>query len=255
MNEIIIDQIPKKLTVELQGTDTLLPEKVLKEHDEYWNERLKENPALRNGDVYTISDVVSEKEELYIKVNKTNYKHYLYTINHPDTVAPCKVIYTCSALITIDNYIVIGKMNTHTSTPGRLQFAGGGIDASDLEGEFFNLEKNIKNEIEEEIGITVGRNTASFFPKYLKRKGLNDFWAVMYEYNLNYNVRELNEIFESHVNQLEARGVKPEFSELIFVKRDNEQINQFLLEDSSTKVDYLVPILKKYAESQVGIKG
>jgi len=37
-------------------------------------------------------------------------------------------------ILTSDGYFVIGEMNAFTSTPGRLQFVAGGIDASDLQG-------------------------------------------------------------------------------------------------------------------------
>ncbi|MBW8350273.1 hypothetical protein K0H71_12575 [Bacillus sp. IITD106] len=46
-------------------------------------------------------------------------------------------------------------MNKHTSSPGRLQLTGEGLDESDLMDVTFDLERNICNEIQEEKGFDI----------------------------------------------------------------------------------------------------
>lgn len=256
MSDIVIQSIPQNLIVEFDPKPLILPKEITNKHSMFWEDKIQQNPSLTNGEVYTINNVDFKESELNISVVKTDYKHYLYTINHPNTPFPCKVIYTCAAIITRDNYIAFGRMNQHTSTPDRLQFAGGGIDASDIKGSIFDLEENIKNEIHEEIGIDLNLSPdCKLRPKFVKRKGINDFWAVMYECNVSYSRNEVQDIFDMHTNQLLSQSEKPEFKELVFVLKEKSSIDKFIEQDQSMKVDYLEPILKKYSDSQLVVKG
>lgn len=216
----------------------------------YWDSQIKKNPSLRNGEVFTITDIIQTTEELEVSVAKTDYKHYLYTLNHPDCTDPCKVIYTCASVITSDQHIAIGRMNKTTSTPGRLQFTGGGLDESDLVGTMFDLEKNIIKELKEELGLDIHSLSAySFLPKYMKHKGTHDFWAVMYELSVDYTAKELHALFLNHNQQIIKNGQQPEFDELLFVPLKRTAIEAFIQNEQAPMVDYLAPILVKYTES------
>ena len=103
-------------------------------------------------------------------------------------------------------------MNKHTSTPGRLQFTGGGLDDSDLEGAFFNLEKSIEKELIEEMGLSINSSYTKYFrPMFVKRGGLNEFWAVIFELKLNLTADELQVILEKHNMNIMEKGEQPEF--------------------------------------------
>ncbi|MBY0122291.1 hypothetical protein [Bacillus sp. S/N-304-OC-R1] len=121
MKPIIIENAPANIEVRFDCHPLQLPAVIRSKHNDYWEQQIKDNPSLRNGEVFTMIDIASTPKSLVITVAKTDYKHYLYTLRHENSANPCKVIYTCAAVITNDNQIVIGRMNGKTSTPGRLR--------------------------------------------------------------------------------------------------------------------------------------
>ncbi|MBW8350256.1 hypothetical protein K0H71_12490 [Bacillus sp. IITD106] len=249
MKPIFIEEVPKSVNVILNEVSLSLPSKILEKHNIFWEEQKNQNPTLRNGTVFTITDIKECPDELYMKVAKTDYKHYLYTINHLNCEYSCKVIYTCACVITKDNYIVVGKMNSHTSSPGRLQLTGGGLDESDLINLTFDLKRNICKEIQEEMGLDIhSPKIKSLSPKFVKRGGTYDFWAIMYELLVDYSVKEINNIFQTHNKNLIDKGVEPEFEKLIFIALNKKDIDSFIEAEQDSMVDYLRPILSKYCE-------
>ncbi|WNS75230.1 hypothetical protein RRV45_20525 [Bacillus sp. DTU_2020_1000418_1_SI_GHA_SEK_038] len=249
MNPIIIGKAPAIVKVKLDPVPINLPQEIRNKHELYWNKKAKINPSLRNGEVFSITDIEQTQEELVVTVAKTDYKHYLYTLNHEDCEEPCKVIYTCAAVITSDKKMAIGRMNRTTSTPGRLQFTGGGLDESDLEDSTFNLEKNISKEIKEELGLDIhSSSTRSFIPKFIKRQGTHDFWAIIYEVSVEYTAEEVYARFLTHNHHLIEIGQQPEFDDLLFVPIEKSAVEAFIQNESSPMVDYLAPILEKYTE-------
>ena len=247
MKPIVIEEAPTRVTVIYDSTPFVLPEAIREKHEHFWNEQLKINPHFHNGEVFTIQKICRDSEELQITVAKTDYKHYLYTIRHEEKVFPCKVIFTCVAVITKDNYIAFGKMNKHTSTPGRLQFTGGGLDESDLDGSLFNLEKSIEKELMEEMNLSIHSSYInSFRPMFIKHGGVNDSWAVVFELQVDLTARELLVILEKHNRDITETGEDPEFAEFLLVPLDKENVHSFIQNDLSPKEEYLEPILKKY---------
>lgn len=249
MEPILIEETPPKVTVKYDPMPFVLPVTIKEQHEKFWDTQIIINPHLRNGEVFTITQINNTPKELQVTVAKTDYKHYLYTIRHESCAFPCKVIFTCVAVITCDNYIAFGRMNEHTSTPGRLQFTGGGLDESDLDGCIFNLEKSIGKELEEEMGLLIeSAYTRSFAPRLLKSKGTYDFWAVMFELQVDYTSNELQVLFEKHNQRLIEKGERPEFDEFVFLLLEKESVEAFLENTTSFKEDYLEPILRKYVK-------
>lgn len=247
MKPILIEEAPTKVIVKYDSIPFELPLNIREQHQQFWNEQVMINPHFRNGEVFTTTEIYKSPNELQITVVKTDYKHYLYTIRQEDTDFPCKVIFTCAAVITNDNYIAFGKMNKQTSTPGRLQFTGGGLDESDLDGSLFNLEKSIEKELIEEMGISVNESyTKSFRPKFIKRGGKNDFWAIIFELKVDLTADELQVLLDKHNKSILEKGDLPEFNEFLLVSLDKESVHSFLQNDLSLKEEYLEPILKKY---------
>ncbi|QED49678.1 hypothetical protein [Cytobacillus dafuensis] len=247
MKRIIIETAPANVKVKLDNRPINLPSEIRQQHHYYWEQQIGKNPSLRNGEVFTITKVNKAPDELEVTVAKTDYKHYLYTLHHEDCASPCKVIYTCASVITSDHHIAIGRMNKSTSTPGRLQFTGGGLDESDLVGSIFDLEKNICKEIKEEMGLNIhSSSTRSFLPKFIKHKGTHGFWAVMYELSVHCTVEALHAQFLKHNQQLIDNGQEPEFDELLFIPLEKAAIEAYIKNETSPMVDYLAPVLEKY---------
>lgn len=249
MKPVEIKETPAQVIVAYDSSPLLLPSTIREQHQQYWDEQVKLNPNLRNGEVFTITEISETEEELQVTVKKTDYKHYLYTIRHENCAFPCKVIFTCVAVITNDHHLAFGRMSQHTSTPGRLQFTGGGLDESDLNGSVFDLMKNIGKELKEEMGIQIeSPYIKSFRPKFVKNKGTYDFWALMFEIVVDLSAQQLHELFELHNQSLKEKGEEPEFEEFVFVSLDSESVESFIQNDVSWKEDYLNPTLRKYAE-------
>lgn len=249
MEPILIEETPAKVTVKYNPVPLDLPVSIKEQHDKFWDNQIKTNPHLRNGEVFTIIQINNTPKELEVTVAKTDYKHFLYTIRNKGCAFPCKVIFTCVAVITSDNYIAFGGMNEYTSTPGRLQFTGGGLDESDLDGFEFNLEKSIGKELEEEMGLLIeSPHVNSFAPRFLKSKGTYDFWALMFELRVDYTSNELQTMFEKHNRRLIEKGEHPEFEEFLFVLLEEANVLDFVENNHSLKEDYLNPVLMKYIE-------
>ncbi|MFO1444344.1 NUDIX hydrolase [Bacillus sp. Bva_UNVM-123] len=241
MKPIVLENAPNHIIVKMSNKPVILPTEIRNQHNLYWEEQIKNNPTLHNGDSFAITEIEHTPEKLVITVTKTDYKHYLYTLRHADCAYPCQVLYTCAAVITNDQHIVIGRMNPLTSTPDRLQFTGGGLEESDFDGEKFTLEKNISTEIKEEMGLDIySSSVISFHPKFIKHKGSHDFWAVIYEITVDYTVQGLHTLFLSHNQQLIERGERPEFADLLFLPLEKEAIQTFIKNEKSPMVDYLV---------------
>lgn len=250
MNPIVIEQAPTSIIVQIDTMPVAIPTETRNQHELFWNEQIKKNPTLRNGEVFTITNINHTSEELHVTVAKTDYKHYLYTLHHPDCDYPCKVLYTCAAIITNDQHIVFGQMNRLTSTPRRLQFTGGGLEESDLEGNTFSLKRNLSKEVKEEMGLEIDSSTIqTFIPKYIKHKGTHDFWAVIYEIVINYSAEEFNSLFHSHNQHLIESGKKPEFDQLIYLPLEKIAIESYLKNETAPMVDYLTPVLLNYVDS------
>ncbi|MEI4770396.1 hypothetical protein WAX74_12190 [Psychrobacillus sp. FJAT-51614] len=249
MMPIVIENTPTQVTVKFDSTSLILPSSIQVQHQLFWEKLLEKNPHFHNGDVFTITHINKTIDELEVTVVKTDYKHYLYTIHHPECAFPCKVIFTCVAVLTNDHHIAFGRMNQYSSTPGRLQFTGGGLDENDLDGLIFDLERSIGKELEEEMGLKIESSySKSFKPKFVKNKGTYDFWAIMFELKVDYSMKELQALFQQHNESLLEKGEQPEFDEFLFVSLDKESVETFIQKDSSLKEDYLEPILLKYIE-------
>ncbi|UZE47959.1 NUDIX hydrolase [Rhodopseudomonas sp. P2A-2r] len=54
-----------------------------------------------------------------------------------------------------DGAFVLGEMGAHTSNAGRIYFASGTPDLSDLKGKVVDIAGSVVREVEEEIGLTV----------------------------------------------------------------------------------------------------
>ncbi|MFJ7971883.1 hypothetical protein [Psychrobacillus sp. NPDC096389] len=51
----------------------------------------------------------------------------------------------------------------------------------------------------------------SFAPRFLKSKGTYDFWAVMFELQVDFTSNELQMMFDKHNQGLIDKGEHPEF--------------------------------------------
>lgn len=159
----------------------------------------------------------------------------------------CKIIYTAALVETLDKKIIIGEMAQNTSTPGRLQFPGGGLDKNDIEKNNINLKKNIIKEIKEELGIDINskEQVRYFKHQFLKTGGgIHDFYAIIFKVVLNLDQNKFIKVYNNYTETLKLNRIIPEFNSLLFLKNDPEEIENFLHTNNKLKVDYLHSLLQ-----------
>ena len=253
MENVYIYTIPNNIKVIYDNSKVILPEKFEKVVKNNWNSLMKYGKNFFQGDVYAISKLENSYSHLTIYLKLSNYAHYIYTIyNKPPKELCCRVVYTCALIETIDGHFVFGEMANHTSTPKRLQCAGGGIENIDIKENFVDLNNNIKRELFEEMGIEIDDKSIILesFPKYLKTGGENNFISIIFKIKLSINKKELQNIYKIYRNYLLLKEILPEFNSLVFVRSNISSVKSFLRNDKRQRVDYLNSLL----EVETGMK-
>ncbi|TCJ80385.1 UNVERIFIED_ORG: 8-oxo-dGTP pyrophosphatase MutT (NUDIX family) [Anoxybacillus amylolyticus] len=242
MSKVIIQNIKSKITAFYHGETIELNERDKREINEYWEKLINDGRPLIRGPVFTILDISNSHNELNINLSLTDYAHYMYTINNPGRLTrECMVVFTSALVETVDGYLVIGEMGSHTSTPGRLQCPGGGIDKSDIKGRIVDFEGNIVSELAEELGIEQGIDYHKVIPKYIKTGGDNNFVAIIFYVNISLTKDELQRRFE-----ILQSSKQSEFQSLQFIEK--KKCADFSKINKKPVVDYLYPLLYKVQE-------
>ncbi len=151
----MIIKVNKKIEAIKSDKELQLPEDLRKEIEKFWEEQVKLNPHLFNGQVWSVVKFEELPDKLRLTIQKTNYAHYLY-----DERVGIKGKYGCYnlncgiLLETKDGYYIIGEMNETTSYPKGLQISGGNLDQNDIkpDGEV-DIVNNIARELKEELNI------------------------------------------------------------------------------------------------------
>lgn len=257
MNTVKITPIPSSVKINVEPVSKHLPQNVLKKIDEYWSNINSLESRFSRGIVFDVSKVILNKEQLNINLQYTDYAHYLYStrIGLPEEYR-CRVVHGASLIITSDNHILIGTMNSHTANPGRIQLVAGGLDENDIENGFINIEKNIKREINEEIGINIenfkSRDIAE--PWLLKEGGSNNSLVIIYLIKFPYTKNKILKLYSTYEKKLKSSGILPEFKEINFIPNNKKEIENFLSLNKRKVPDYLGPLLIYLSEVTIGTK-
>lgn len=122
--------------------------------DESWDEQLRLGRRHRRGEIFSIVDVSRGDGALVIRMGSSDYAHYIATIlGLLPTAEAARVVFTSVVPTTSDGRLVLGKMNGHTASPGRVQPAGGGIERCDLADGTFDLVGCALRELREELAV------------------------------------------------------------------------------------------------------
>lgn len=243
---VVIEPVPKRFVVRYMGTRLRLDSAMLRAIDEEWIARQRSGANFRRGDVLSVTAVKRAADELVLDLQLTDYAHYLYTIaGRHGTPAACRVVYTSALLITSDQRYVFGEMAPHTSTPGRLQCAGGGLELAALRGDTFDLAVDLGHELVEELGVDAGdpRDVRTIALRYLKSEGSDGFFGVVFRVQLAMSWQDLQVRSAEHASALRACGSLPEFERLIAVEASTAAIERCFRDDHRDRVDYLPDLL------------
>ena len=59
-----------------------LPEKLKKEIELFWQEQVKDNPNLFNGETWNVTKMQEVEDTILFTIEKTDYAHYIYDERH-----------------------------------------------------------------------------------------------------------------------------------------------------------------------------
>ncbi len=180
-----------------------------------------------------------------VSVSTTDYAHYLYANAHP-TATPCHIVYCAAAIVTSDNYVLFGEMNSSTSSPGQLQFVGGNVEIAP-DGSISGRHC-CEREVIEEIGAAFLEMARDFRPLCIKTGGKADHVGIYYVLHVNATKVEAQAAFDAHLAQLRLAGEKPELVKVHFVELTQSAITQFFHQNSERCVDYLAPLLTDHGQ-------
>lgn len=217
--------------------------------DQHWTKRLGENPRLVRGSVLWLQSALTRPDRVSLSFGITDYAHYLHTIDVATPLnIPCRVAYTCGLLVTSDGFGVFGEMAAHTSTPRRLQCAGGGLALADTVKNTVNLFGSISAELNEELNLdttmpAVRRSLQR--PTFIKSGGDFDFVALIYLVPVALALTEVRERY------LEIPVEEREFVEIVGVELVPGKVAEFLAQDYRPRVDYLDALLRRIAAERL----
>lgn len=153
MDEIRISNVPNMLIISNNRRITL-PSSIRKKIDRHWEDLTASNPYLRNGEVFTVTEVKENEGRTVITLAETDYAHYLYSqqVGGLGRYA-VRIIHPTALVVSKDRMFILGSMGQHTSRPGVIQCCGGGLDCGDIKGGVVDVDHCIRKELLEELGI------------------------------------------------------------------------------------------------------
>jgi len=125
--------------------------------EENWKHRTTRTPKMFNGRVLLLSDLAFEQDLCRNTYFETNYAELVAWI---DSGYPDRSIangFAMGALRGSDGAYICGVMSAHTANAGRVYFAGGTPDLSDLRPDgTVDLATSLTRELTEETGLRDG---------------------------------------------------------------------------------------------------
>lgn len=185
-----------------------LPQSLRDKIDEFWKKQVKVNPNLFNGEVWNVTKMEENKDNILLTIEKTDYAHYLYDERHGiEEKYACHNLAGGTYIVTKDGYAVIGELDDTTSYPRMMQVSGGGIDKKyDIENDEFDLIKTAKSELKEELNLDLNdkEQIESYNFEYIEKpEGKRHSYCVILKAYSMYSKDQLEEHFNKYYQFLE----------------------------------------------------
>jgi 8-oxo-dGTP pyrophosphatase MutT (NUDIX family) len=133
--------------------------------DAHWRARLAEKPRLFDGRVLLLRDgEIFESPEGGLfrgAFFETDFRNFLAW---RDFGFPDREVFNCfsmAALRSTDGAFLLGESGSHTMNAGRIYFAAGTPDPSDIFGDRVDLAASVTREMQEETGFSPGEAPAT----------------------------------------------------------------------------------------------
>lgn len=206
----------------------------IKSIKQYWNEFIKDNKEVYNGNIYCVTNIINKKNETIFELAKTKFEDVVYAEKHFDL--KIRNLYVGTYFITADGYYCIVKNNHNI-----FSLAGGYVDDTDFENDSFIPEKCLYREVKEELGIDIreNQNIIKINLKYLKvpnkqEDNLSNYpIGIMYETILKLTSKELKKEFNKNKYIIDG-----EIKEIVLLKDFN------ILEHYDKKASYLIELFE-----------
>ena len=200
-----------------------LPKDLRDKIDKFWEEQVKENPNLFNGEVWNVTKMEENKDDIVLTIEKTDYAHYLYDERHGiEEKYACHNLAGGTYIVTKDGYAVIGELDDTTSYPRMMQVSGGGIDEKyDIVNGEFDLIKTAKRELKEELNLDLDNKEQidNYNFGYIEKpEGKRHSYCVILKAYSMYTKNQLEEHFNKYYQFLEETEGEKEFKKLHFLK-------------------------------------
>ncbi|MGL4340324.1 MAG: NUDIX hydrolase [Rhodoglobus sp.] len=180
---------------------------------------------------------------LIISWTRASYR-YRVLRNLPDAPALSSV-FVCVIQPTHEGQLLLGRMSTHTSSPGRIQLPGGLMEPPPL-GEpltLSSLRRHAAIELLEEVGINVPPENLDLFMAGRVTNGNAGFFFTAPALANAFVVRSYTELVKSE----QTAGRESEFDDITFISQGTN------LDDlDGTPADYLRAVVDKSFASFIG---
>lgn len=229
----------------LSGHRVVLPKTLQSKIDKNWQILLQSSGRFTNGEVFTVTNVEATEAGVEVLLAETNYAHYMYSHQMGSLGRhTVRIIHSAALVITSDDKLIFGSMSKYTGRPGTIQTCGGGFDHKDVRGDIIDVEHNIANELQEELGVNLydeavvtGRSQA-----YLKFGGPTGKMTIVYIVYVKPTSTEFMKQYEGFAKRLKAEGEEPEFEHLFSLDRGKQAIDDFIAAYAD-RLDEYMPIL------------
>jgi hypothetical protein len=249
MSAIEIKPIKKPVNIRVSGNRVVLPKLLRQKIDQHWQQLVKDNPRLHNGESFTVVAVDEADDKLDIELAETDYAHYLYSHQVGGLGAfTVRIIHSATLVITADNKMIFGAMGKHTSRPGIIQCCGGGIDHNDITDGVVDIEHNTVKELAEELGLNPYDKSlvSDFYPAYLKTGGPTGKMTLAYVLHLKLSGAQFLQHYDEFIKKLKDDHQEPEFGQIFCIDIDKKSIEAFI-EGSEDKLNEYMSVLLRAA--------
>ncbi len=222
----------------------VLPDDYCRKVEAHWVQ-ISAGGKFFNGPVLVASNLTIDQSPPEIEVSATDYAHYLYAMSDAEREFACRAVYSAAVVITRDNHLLAGRMAAHTSSPGQIQCAGGGVELA-LDGTL-DPGECCRREVAEELGGGFLEHQPLFKPLCIKTGGRLETVGLIYLVFFDGDVGKAQSLFQAHREEQLTHGEEPEFDTLLAISLDPQSVDRFLHHHGSATVDYLVTLLREHS--------
>lgn len=122
--------------------------------DANWRREVAANPALFDGEVMLFSQLRWDEGLLSGRCHGVRFATYMHW--RRSRPAGAEHLFGHAMPVSTDGALIAIQMADHTANPGRVYFAAGSLDRSDVDDGIVDIAGNMRREVMEETGIDLG---------------------------------------------------------------------------------------------------